>query len=544
MKSDRTVLIIILVCALFGAGLLAFSTVKGAGVGGDATIYMTSARHLVEGKGLGLFTPDGTFRLLPYFPPFYPLILSVFALLGLDLAIAARWLNILLFAGVVFLIGWQTLQSIPAGGKGRRGLAILASLLVAVSPVLLPVYSWAMSEPLAIFLGFLGISLVLLAAKVDRGGVIVLAGLIAGLGILTRYGNLAFALAGMVLLFFGKNNMLRKRIQDAAVYAFFAALPAAVWVVYDVIQTSALSSRSVESGAGMASRIAALFPALGDVFLFWWIPDSWITNPPYPAILNLAILVGLLALVAGWYVFLTIKNQGEATRTLGLKQLTGLLAAFLVLYVLVIGTVYITTYPPITIASRMLAPAHIAFVWLIVLLAAWTLNAGLQSRRMPASVLPLVLGAALVILSGWYGWRTLRIVQQNAELGLGYNSVEWQASPTLAAVKALPEDQLVVSNEEMAVLYLTGRVSYPLAEIYANQPMDEFTAYGESIPDGDEAQAKFASGDAVLVIFDSLETQLTGIYGEQTAERLEMLTSGLEPVTVQEDGAIYRMPGK
>ena len=65
-----------LICAAAGAGILFISMAQGVGVGGDATIYITSARNLLAGKGLGLINAAGEFRLIPYFPPFYSLVLA------------------------------------------------------------------------------------------------------------------------------------------------------------------------------------------------------------------------------------------------------------------------------------------------------------------------------------------------------------------------------------------------------------------------------------------------------------------------------------
>ncbi|HPC05781.1 MAG TPA: hypothetical protein PLI60_03595, partial [Anaerolineaceae bacterium] len=80
MKRNVWMTLLLLFSAVVGMTLVAYSTSLGPGVGGDATIYITSARNLLEGRGLGLIEADGSFRLLPYFPPGYPLALSLFGL--------------------------------------------------------------------------------------------------------------------------------------------------------------------------------------------------------------------------------------------------------------------------------------------------------------------------------------------------------------------------------------------------------------------------------------------------------------------------------
>ena len=190
--------------AVLGVVALMLSTHWGPGIGGDATIYITSARNLLAGKGLGLIQPDGGFRLIPYFPPFFSLVLSLIGLTGADLVAAAHWLNMLLFGGLVWLAGsltYRVSRSVPLAG-------VLAVLLMA-SPILIPVYSWAMAEPLSIFCGVLGLVwLVDYFHQPQRRSLLILSGLLAGLSFLTRYSAVAYLAAGWIgLLIFSPKTI-------------------------------------------------------------------------------------------------------------------------------------------------------------------------------------------------------------------------------------------------------------------------------------------------------------------------------------------------
>ena len=68
--------------AFAGVLLLWVSMSQSVGIGGDAVIYLESARNFAAGRGIGLIQPDGTFRLIPYFPPFYPIVLAGFESMG------------------------------------------------------------------------------------------------------------------------------------------------------------------------------------------------------------------------------------------------------------------------------------------------------------------------------------------------------------------------------------------------------------------------------------------------------------------------------
>ncbi len=524
----------LLALALAGVAALWASTYHGAGIGGDATIYITSAQNLLAGKGLGLIQADGSFRLLPYFPPFFSLALAALGALGIDLSTAARWLNILLFAATIWLVGGVTYRATRS-----VVFALLAAGLMLASPVLIPVYSWAMSEPLAIFLSLAGLALLLPYLRNGRSrGLLALAALAMGLSILTRYAQAAFLAASALGILLLAHGGWRKRLVDAALYGLIGIFPAAVWVIYDLAQTATVSSRNVESAGGMAQRLANLGPALQEVFLFWFVPDSWISAPPYPAAANRLLLpLALLALAVGFVVVLLRQRQLEQTARSDAANLAWLLAFSAAAYLLVIGLVSVTTYPPITIASRMLSPVHVVLVWLAALLVGLAAAGWWQVRWLPGA-----LALALAVVFAWYGWRSARIVQQNYALGLGYNSTAWQESQTIQWIRNLPEDSALVTNEEMAVLYLTGRATYPFAEIFADRPQEPFRAYGQGDLANDPSQRMFADGRAGLALFDTLEEQFQSLYGDRSAERIHQLTDGLKVVFQGADGTVYANP--
>lgn len=468
------------------AGLLALtgalvSTRLGPGVGGDATIYITSARNLVAGNGFGLIDARGEFRLLPYFAPFFPLVLSGFEVLRIDLAQAVRWLNVLLFAGLAWGAGFALLRLTRS-----TVLAALAALLIACSPILHPIYAWAMSEPLALFLGFGGLWLALVSIRHERRGAAFFgSALLIGLAFLTRYSSAGFIGAALLGLLFFRSGALRRRLSDALVYGVLAALPTLVWTGYIYAQTQSVSSRSVETAAGMAGRFVAFWPQAANMLLAWLVPYSWMETPRYPALIN-QLLPGLMVLgLAGWSGLslwaaprLPARWKDERLRAVAL------LVLLILAYLGVILLVYVTTYPPITIDNRMLSPLHVSVLLLLPLLAALTVRQFALRRWLKV----LLLGA-LALGALWFGWRALRIVQINAELGLGYSAVEWRESETLAALRDLaPAGAVIVTNEQTALLYLDGISPYPLMEPYQAAPSAVFTRYGEGDLSGDDAQ--------------------------------------------------------
>lgn len=137
-------------------------------------------------------------------------------------------------------------------------------------------------------------------------------------------------------------------------------------------------------------------------------------------------------------------------------------------------------------------------------------------------------GADLVGL--WYA--RCRCRWQNSTPGWVWvaNSAESVARIELIwAVRALPEDTLIITNQETALLALTGRASYPLKEVYLNQGLKEFSRYGDGDLSQDPAQRLFREDGAALVLFDQIDDQLGELYGERTEERIRTLVTWSVP---------------
>ncbi len=532
-RSAPIVLALLVLAALGGAALIAYSTARGPGVGGDATIYIASARNLLAGRGLGLLEPDGGFRPLPYFPPFYPLVLALLGLFRIDLVQGARWLNVLLFGGTIFLTGHFTQRFTRSGA-----LAVLASAAIALSPILARVYSWAMSEPLFLFLGFLGLFLSLEYSGAPSRRILLAAALACGLSFLARYVGAAFlGAAGLVVLLLS-NGTRAKRWKDAFLFGLVGLAPMGVWVVWDFLMTDTVASRSLGSGFALAERLRSVLPPLRDVGLSWLLPDSWVDAPFYPRALNNMVLAAAVlgfALLVGVVLWRIRAHQflRDSGWTLRVETRFALGLALLVLVDLLVTLgVYLTTYPPITLDNRMFVQVHVAILLLLVSLLGLLLSLEGSRRWVGLAVWVVLLGVA-----GSYAWRGMRIAQYTHTGGYGYMMSAWQDSETIRAVRALPPDVPIITNEATAVLFLANRTAYTAQEVYRQAPAQDYTPFGADL--SDDAQRVFVQSGGALVLFDTITDQLGGIYGDQTQQRLSAFTRGLYCAWKGNDGAIY-----
>jgi hypothetical protein len=477
--------------------------------------------------------PDGTFQPLSYYPPLFPLSLSALGLLGIDLAAGARGLNALLFGLLVWLTGFTLAKS------SRSALAgVLAALVLAVSPIAIPPFSWAMSEPLANFLGFLGLAgLLAFFTNSSRRSWLFLSALACGLSIVTRYASLPFLAAGALGLVLLGNGRMRRRLAQAAAYLGLGLVPPLIWEVWDYAHSSSLASRSLEhSGAGLVSSLASFWQSLRLVFLGWLFPDSWLTSFLQSGMLqSLLALAGVVALF-GW-AFLVLRRRIQQSEP-GLFRLVGLMGLFAGMYTAFILITYLAIYPTIDVSQRIMLPLHIAFIWALAGLAVLTLRSAPAVRRTGV----LVAVVATLLLTGWYASRSVRIVQQNARDGLGYYSIAWQASPTIQKIRQLPAGLPIVSNEPTAILFLAGRQAYTLAEPRQAQPVSDYYRYGDGPLANDPAQQVFRNKGAALVLFTNIFDDMAGLYGDRTQERVQSLVQGLRAGYIGNDGWIYYYP--
>ena len=530
-NQTGTWVIAALICAAAGAGILFISMSQGVGVGGDATIYITSARNLLAGKGLGLINAAGDFRLIPYFPPFYSLVLAFFGLFTSNLSLVALILNLVFFAGLIFLITFWTLRI-----SDRMFPGLLLGLLIAGSPIMIPAYSWAMSEPLSILLGFGGLILLEKSLIENRRALFWISAVLLALSFLTRYSSAAFIGAAVLLIFFFEGETLKERFLAALGYGLASVVPMIVWLVMDFTQTATVSSRSMLSGR-TAELWAAFVPKLKHVFTLWLLPESLAVT--MPGFLVTFVTICILLFSVGFLVgsIIALRNGTQYPRY---ARMFFLLSSFNLLYLLQIVLVSLNTYPPITINSRMLLPVYVSNFWQIYLLFALFAEYNHTLAR------SFVFNTALFLFTVFNCYRGVRIANQNAIDGLGYNSTAWKNSETIAYIREnIPEDRQIVTNEETALLYLLDRRTWPMHEVYVNEPDKEYYAYeSETGVEQDASRRTFREGGAYLVVFDTFEDQMADIYGENTRARIEKLFENLTLLFDGDDGMIYTLEKK
>jgi len=150
----------LLALALAAAGLNLAATRYGPGMTSDSMTYLAASETWLAGLGLGRLSGPHGFKPMTHFPPLFPLLLAGGQMLGSTGIEAGRWINALLHAGTVLVAGlWLELVT------RSPVAAVLGTVFVVLSPVLLKVEAQVMSEAAFLFLGFSGLWLLATASE-------------------------------------------------------------------------------------------------------------------------------------------------------------------------------------------------------------------------------------------------------------------------------------------------------------------------------------------------------------------------------------------
>jgi hypothetical protein len=524
-----------LLLGLVGWFLVYYATAWGPWAFSDAAGYITAARNLVAGHGIGSFKPNGEFSPTTSHPPLYVLAIGLVSQLGIEPLEAARVTDIILFGLLVSAGGLMVSRLLNSPWPGAA-----FSALVLLHPALIIAYTSAMAEPPFILLGFLSLLLVTMYSRGHRTRALLGASLCAGGALLSRYPGAAFVLTGAISVLIWGGPGRAVRLRRAMAFAAVGGTPVGIFVLWATSMPGAEGPRALSERLEILPGLVRFGQSVGAAVWSWkpfppavLLPD-WL-NAMAPSGLLRGGLAAAIALALGWLGFQTLRRlRGEPELRLKSQpalQLLLVLALFLGIYLGFFAAAYLVTNPTPDVDSRTMLPLLPALLAIAVVFAHITLRAWRDTR-------PLRLGwsAILLVALAGYGIISQDIVLGLHRTGLGYTSREWRQSETIAAVRQLPSSIQLISNEPYAVLLLIGRNPYPIAEIQQRQPAETFVPFGLG---SSTSERLFQEGKAALVIFDTIHAELQQLYGDQAELRYANLLEGLYPSFVGSDGGIY-----
>jgi len=490
-----------------GAGLMLLATHRGAGLSPDSGTYIACARNLLAGRGFVL----GEGVPMTHFPPLFPALLAALGLAGLDPLQGARFLNVLLFAALIWMTG-----RIVRSHTDSPSLALVTAFIVLLGPPTFRVHSMAWSEP--IFLLTTVLALHLLAVHLEHPSLRMLAcaALVTSAAFLARYAGLAVVAAGCAaLLLPTRRVVLRRRLGELFFFLGLSCALPACWILRNLLLAHSAVDRSI-----------AWHPPGGDkirqgvwTFVRWFLPRDM-------PILWGFILLSVLSLAAAVALFVASGSAGnhDSSRR---SPLPRVLAIFCCAYLgLVIGAISILDAQT-PLDDRILSPIYLAGVMALLICAPDLPRAFGRHER----TVSFVLVAACILLFGMHARRLWWSVPFQYRHGEGYADIRWQTSDLLREIPRLPEETEIYSNAPDAIYLVMNRQAREIPRKLSPHTMRRNKDYSLEMK---ELQDALRRRGAVIVYFSIVGTR--GFLPSASELEREL---ALKAVCRSIEGAIY-----
>ncbi len=517
-----------LAAALVGDGVVGWATQRwGPGANSDGLTYLVLARSLFAGAGYGLPSAQGGVKPMTHFPPGYPS--AIAALMGLtqgDEARAALWVGWLSLAVLVFLAAWLTYRA-----TGRAAPAVGVASWLAVGYGLLRLYPYVFSE--ALFLPSLLVVAWLMARWQARPGYAraVAVGLALAWLVAVRWvGLMAFAWVAWDTYWAWRSRPLRETGPQMAVALGSGALPVALWV-----------ARNRRLAGSATNRPLAWHPPTPEKWTQAWETwRGWVEPLVYkwgdPS--TVAGPLAALALGALLWAWWRVRREDASPCWPWMRRWAG----FALWYALALSGSLTLVDAASPLDYRLLSPLYLA----LTLLLALALARLLRGQPLLGAVLAVGWVAAL-----WWGLKYDKRAFMPLHLhGEWLRKARWQQAEIWGAVRRLPPEAVILTNEYPETLYYTRRPAHALLipqvrghrVYFYNEVTAEYqpTAY-PSLEAWAQDLGRPWAGRCVAVVWVTLAE---GSAQTQMENLLEVLLQVLTPVYRADSGAILALPGQ
>lgn len=516
-RRVRAALLALAALFLLGVLLALLASRFGPGASGDSSSYLMGAENLLAGNGYSRFSGGYELRAITGFPPFFSAVLAALTPLASSPIVAARWLNAVTFGASGALI-----TALVYRATASYWASLIAGLLFLLRDVQVDLHAWVMSEPLYIFLTLLasfGLVVYLISGK---RVLLVTAGIVAGLAVLTRYAGLALiAAGGLALLAYGHRKMSR-RLSASAVFSGIGLLPFFLWAG----RNSAIEGNPVNRALGYHQ----LDPALLRLFLAdlsdWFVPHEL----PLPTALRAAIALAValaIALASLAVLKRSLERSFRRPASPDREAPDGLDAVVWVigLYVLFSAAVlwanstFLDAGTTAAAPPRYLAPVYAGVVILAV-------SVGTRFLRSTPALRWLALACVAVVLA--YSTANTISLLRDPLPHMGYTVRRHAWGELVSLLQNVPSEVPIVSNNPEMIYVLIGRPAYvrPISyDQYQDTAREDYEEQFEFL------EAQLEDG-GIFVLFDELEPD----------DRAMIERFDLEIIEQFENAQVYRHP--
>jgi hypothetical protein len=459
-------------------GYLAFhAMIWGPWAFSDSSAYVSAARNIASGNGLVIYQSTGEVKALTEFPPFFPVLLSIFGGNKIDYISTIRWLNIFLFSSSIFLFS-QTLYA----ATRKHYLSLIATLFFISSPQIVTTYTSSLLP-------------------------------------ITRYaGALFISVFGIGLFASSRKAPLNLRIRNTIIYYLIAFLPVGLWGLSLFYKFNIFGGKRFSLDITIFHDIArSTIEELKVIKL--WIPYVEIYLDTFTEGLITSIFAILIISLIGWTIkqFIFSNRSNESNQ----KHFFFLIIMLIFGYVFFIGFTHSITIPQIDIIDRMMIPIYPLCIFIIFLSLDFLINK-MESRNF----ITISIIALSFICIRYNCLRTNSYIKAMNTNGYGFTARAYQQSGLINEIQKIPDDREMISNSSGFVLFYTNR--YPIqVNNFPNYSFGSGNTYGEK-----SFREKYA---ALIILF----SDFSNYYGVESENLFFTLTNTLNAKYVDIEGGIY-----
>lgn len=476
-KTDLSLFTLSILVALAAFALFLYVTVNGIGISPDSTTYIATANGLLDGDG---FFVDG--RPRTYFPPIYPILLALSGSLTANVTDAARWLHAIIYGINAVLFGLL----IYIHTQHNRLAMITGSLVFLSSKTILESHTYAWSESPFIWFTLLSLLLLSFYLAADRWIYLFVAAISLGLAIATRYIGISLLPPVLISMVIFVKKPFQRKLRDILTI-LLAGVPIGVWVVRNLITAQAATNRSFVYHPISSEKIRSGINAFSNQYL---------GGISAAGIMVLAAVVTLLLCGLLYIGVVLFKKRSllSPSQNLNLIFITIGLSFFVSYFaVLLFSITFFDASTPID--GRLLLPVFV--LGILTLFPLISLYSSVYRHKR----------AWRLLIAGAFGWFLastpimMRAAMNSHANGIGYNSVAWNQSPTLAKLSSLHPEVEIYSNGSDIIRYKLGINARSLpayfssSSLVVNETFDaEFSAMCGTL----------AGGEAILVYLNGI----------------------------------------
>ena len=364
--------------ALTAAFLIKYDMAWGPWAFSDLAAYISAARNLAAGHGLSVSTPQGSFEPLSLHQPLYPLVMSFFLLFDIHPFTTSLVIDITSFSLSVLVFA----SGINHFSKSKL-LAVCCSLLFLLSPNLIANYDGAMSEPLYLFFTLSTFFCVLLYIERRNKGLLLLAALLAGLSILTRYIGVANILFGAIVIFFFLPDAPKISLRKSITFSLIACIPPAFWIIPGIFSRNQ-SSRQFNLPANLFRNFQSFIQQLFETFSEWLPFQKQFDLSAQTRLAIIVITVTCISLLL--LVFFFIQRKSKEMKPSNTDRLITSSVIYILSYLAVFyGAFAFSSLPP-DVNSRTMVPLLPFLILIMMALLYFFTNRSTITLLMPLSL--------------------------------------------------------------------------------------------------------------------------------------------------------------